>query len=175
MQTSKLEFFSLLIPMELLFERFIGNYLKKNYHRLLPDCIQSVPETQEEFGHLIFTKTHKLFKLKPDISITKGNKAIIDTKYKILSRSKKKKDKFNISQNDLYQMYAYCKEYGANKCLLIYPEGYTGNFDDIDWKLGKLKEIDLYVRTISLTHDFMSDNGKKNFEKEFHKVLSCLG
>ena len=65
--------------------------------------------------------------MKPDISINKGNKAIIDTKYKILSRSKKKKDKFNISQNDLYQMYAYCKEYGANKCLLIYPEGYTLN------------------------------------------------
>ncbi|MFW9879887.1 MAG: hypothetical protein ACFFG0_42985, partial [Candidatus Thorarchaeota archaeon] len=175
MQTSKLEFFSFLIPMELLFEHFIGNYLKRKFHRLLPEGIKSIPETQEEIGHLIFTNSHNLFKLQPDISIKEGNKAIIDTKYKILSRSKKKKDKFKISQSDLYQMYAYCKEYGANKCLLLYPEGYTGKFKDINWKLGKSKEIDLYIRTISLTYDFTSDNGKKNFEKEFYKVLSCLG
>jgi len=72
-------------------------------------------------------------------------------------------------------MYAYCKEYNATKCLLLYPKAFTGKFDNINWKMGSADDIDLYIRTISLTHDFMTPTGKKSFESEFHEVLSCLG
>ncbi|HQJ61544.1 MAG TPA: hypothetical protein PKV35_11130, partial [bacterium] len=62
------------------------------------------------------------FALRPDIVISKGEeKIILDTKWKVIE-SISESGRNNISQADLYQMFAYGKKYGAKTLFLIYPE-----------------------------------------------------
>lgn len=175
MNSSKFEFFSFLFPMELLFERFIGNFLSCNYLELLPEKERILPKIQPIIGHLVHKNSVELFKLNPDVSLGDENKLIIDTKYKILKRPKVKKYKnYDVKPSDLYQMYAYCKESGAKKCLLLYPESYEGKINNLNWKLGISKDIDLFIRTIKLSYDFSIDKDLKEFKDELRDILSDL-
>lgn len=173
---AEFEFFSLLIPMELLFEHFIGNFILENYYKLLPEKIKTKPGIQSILGYLVYkTSEKKLYKLKPDLLIGDNNKIIIDTKYKILKKPKRRKYKnYDVKQSDLYQMYTYCKESGAKKCLLLYPESYKGKIDDLNWKLGNSKDIDLFIRTIKLSYDFSSKKDLNEFTTELRNILSIL-
>ncbi|WP_457564372.1 5-methylcytosine restriction system specificity protein McrC [Caminibacter sp.] len=53
------------------------------------------------------------FNLKPDIIV--NNENIIDTKWKLVSK------KENISQSDIYQMFAYMVKKNIKKGILLYP------------------------------------------------------
>jgi len=56
------------------------------------------------------------FALKPDIVINEGEQLIADTKWKIIKAEK------DISQQDMYQLYAYGTKYKeCKKLYLIYP------------------------------------------------------
>ena len=100
--------FALLFDMNLLFESYVGHYLKhKGLHVSL----------QDRQHHLV--EDPKKFALRPDIVVTcKDNRIIIaDTKWKII---KKERD---ISQADMYQLFAYGKKYqNINELFLIYPK-----------------------------------------------------
>ena len=62
----------------------------------------------------------KQFALRPDIVIRKGDKTVIlDTKWKRLYKSEK--NNYGISQEDMYQMYAYSKKYETSEVWLLYP------------------------------------------------------
>ena len=57
--------------------------------------------------------------LRPDIVIeNEGKTIVIDTKWKLLSENVRNN---GILQSDMYQMYAYCKKYNAEKIVLLYP------------------------------------------------------
>lgn len=97
--------FALLFDMNKLFESYVGNFIKKK----LPDAI-----LQHSQKHLI--EKPKDFMLKPDIFLRHQKRNYIaDTKWKII------KSKYDISQTDLYQLYAYGKKYECSKLYLIYP------------------------------------------------------
>ena len=97
--------FALLFDMNALFESYVGNFIKKK----LPDAI-----LQHSQKHLI--EKPKSFMLKPDIFLRHQKRNYIaDTKWKII------KSKDDISQIDLYQLYAYGKKYECGKLYLIYP------------------------------------------------------
>lgn len=107
--------FSLLFPMETLFESYIATQMK----RLLKgtDCTLSV---QDRKYHL-FDEPGKRFLMKPDIVVRKTIAKqifIMDTKWKVLSDAKAN---YGISQADMYQMYAYQKKYNSENVTLIYP------------------------------------------------------
>ena len=117
--------FALLFPMEKLFESFVAFHLKKNAndYRLT---------TQAASKNLIKNeKDENLFQLKPDIVLYYPNNPqkiiIADTKWKILNSKNdgKKyasdKRKCGVSENDLYQMFAYASKYKAKEVILIYP------------------------------------------------------
>ena len=95
--------FALLFDMNALFESYVGNFIKKSF----PGTI-----LQHSEKHLV--EDPKSFKLRPDIFL-KG-KFIADTKWKIISSSN------DISQADLYQLYAYGKKHECSKLYLIYPK-----------------------------------------------------
>ena len=95
--------FALLFDMNALFESYVGNFIKKSF----PSTI-----LQHSGKHLV--EEPKSFKLRPDIFL-KG-KFIADTKWKIIS------SRDDISQADLYQLYAYGKKYNCGKLHLIYPK-----------------------------------------------------
>uniref|UniRef100_UPI004047DA50 McrC family protein n=1 Tax=Aliarcobacter sp. TaxID=2321116 RepID=UPI004047DA50 len=104
--------FALLFDMNLLFESYVYDYLKRNGNF---DDITA----QDKTHHLAYLdgKTSK-FQLKPDIVINKGE-IIADTKWKLLSEDKTHQ---GISQSDMYQLYAYGTKYKECKYMyLIYP------------------------------------------------------
>ena len=95
--------FALLFDMNKLFESYVGNFIKKKYANV---------SLQHSEKHLI--ETPKSFKLRPDIFLE--GEFIADTKWKIV------KSRDDISQADLYQLYAYGKKYECGKLYLIYPK-----------------------------------------------------
>ena len=95
--------FALLFDMNALFESYVGNFIKKKFSGTI---------LQHSEKHLV--EEPKSFKLRPDIFL-KG-KFIADTKWKIIS------SKDDISQADLYQLYAYGKKHECGKLHLIYPK-----------------------------------------------------
>ena len=95
--------FALLFDMNALFESYVGNFIKKSF----PCTI-----LQHSEKHLV--ENPKSFRLRPDIFLK--DKFIADTKWKIISSSN------DISQADLYQLYAYGKKHECSKLYLIYPK-----------------------------------------------------
>ncbi|UTA69077.1 McrC family protein [Emticicia sp. 21SJ11W-3] len=108
---------SLLFPMEVLFENYIGSL----FYKYIPDTYRV--KLQDRRKHLVMKhKENARFRLIPDIVIENeaGEAMIFDTKWKLIDASKNKHN-YGIEQADLYQMYAYGKKYNARKLFLIYP------------------------------------------------------
>ena len=103
--------FALLFDMNLLFESYVYDYLKKS------GKFENI-KNQDKKHHLAYEDEKGKFALKPDIVIDDG-KIIVDTKWKILSESKSNQ---GISQSDMYQLYAYGKKYKSKNLYLIYPK-----------------------------------------------------
>ena len=100
--------FALLFDMNLLFESYVGAYLKKQYTDV----------RLQDRGKYLVEMPNK-FALRPDIVINKGKETeiVADTKYKNIASLK------DVSQADMYQLYAYGKKYQQTKQLyLIYPK-----------------------------------------------------
>lgn len=79
-------------------------------------------------GKYLFELPRKQFALRPDLVIedlNRGERTVLDTKWKLLSPQW---HNYGISQADMYQMYAYQKEYAAKQTVLLYPncEAMTG-------------------------------------------------
>ena len=103
--------FALLFDMNLLFESYVYDYLKKS------GKFENI-KNQDKKHHLAYEDEKGKFALKPDIVIDDW-KIIVDTKWKILSESKSNQ---GISQSDMYQLYAYGKKYKSKNLYLIYPK-----------------------------------------------------
>jgi len=100
--------FALLFDMNLLFESYIGAYLKKRGFDV---------RVQDKGKYLI--EVLNKFSLRPDFVINKSEdkEIILDTKYKNIKSHK------DISQADMYQLYAYGMKYEKTQQLyLIYPK-----------------------------------------------------
>jgi len=166
LQGTRIEFFSILFPMEKLFEEFVAEVIKtESLHREVFG--DSYLQIQEKIGYFV-TKPTEMFKLIPDIVIKAENESyVIDTKYKLLDPEDRK---LGVSQQDLYQIYVYCKELDAKKALLLYPEELYEEKIKLDFTLRD--EIEVFVRTISLDHDLRE--GWNDFVEELKKVLDCL-
>lgn len=114
--------YSLLFPMEAVFESYVAHYLKK--HVAAPQRLSS--QVQSEY--LVDYGSRKYFRLKPDLVVTDDNsstKIVLDTKWKLINgTAEASKDKFGLSQSDFYQMLAYGYNYldGKGTLILIYPK-----------------------------------------------------
>ncbi|SMC08412.1 McrC family protein [Nitratiruptor tergarcus] len=98
--------FALLFDMNMLFESYVGDFFKKKLRK-------KKVKLQDKQYHLF--DEPKKYSLKPDIVIDDGA-IILDTKWKIIKEGK------DISQNDLYQMFAYASKYKeCKRVYLIYP------------------------------------------------------
>ena len=113
--------FALLFDMNALFESYVGNFIKKKFSGTI---------LQHSEKHLV--ENPKSFKLRPDIFLK--DKFIADTKWKIV------KSRDDISQADLYQLYAYGKKYECGRLYLIYPkidgveqEPMKFRYEDVIW------------------------------------------
>jgi 5-methylcytosine-specific restriction enzyme subunit McrC len=143
---------SLLFPMEKLFESYISFMLSKYSSgvdvRTQDRRFYLVNEIrdQKEIGR---------FQLRPDLVLAKDS-VIIDTKWKILEDSSAN---FNISEKDIYQMFAYGKRYQLEhsdklppKLFLLYPKNVFHNQKLPKFVFGMEMTLDI------LTYDLLSDN-----------------
>ena len=116
--------FSLLFPMEAVFESYVAAILSKH----LPDGLSLTTQARSE--SLVTHNNKNCFLLKPDLLLqhssgqNKGqNYSVLDTKWKIVDKDNGK-NKYGLSQSDLYQMFAYGHKYlnGNGELFLIYPD-----------------------------------------------------
>lgn len=130
---------SLTFDMNVLFESFVYQLLTRNSQICLPESLaecEILPQSRgaqlylahraDSADPLVAESVHRVFKLKPDITIRDSRSGgvsrfplLIDTKYKKLSPGDRK---LGVSPDDLYQMYAYAHRYDCRHILLLYPQ-----------------------------------------------------
>jgi len=154
--------FALLFPMERIFEDYIGSAIKKYLSSEYDITLQ------DREHHLIIDQ--KKFKLIPDIILKKrGNgeaPIIADTKWKLLDENNYKNN-YNISQSDLYQMYAYAKKYKSNKIILIYPKCET-----FTKKIDTLKQYEEGIEISVVPFDLSTILNEQELEIEVQNILN---
>jgi 5-methylcytosine-specific restriction enzyme subunit McrC len=115
---------ALLLPMQRLFEATVERVLKTK----LPHCTV----TGQPRRHSLAAHTPKpgggaerWFTLKPDLLVEAGDvRVVLDAKWKLIDEHKSSGDaKYDLSQADFYQLYAYGQKYlgGEGALFLIYP------------------------------------------------------
>lgn len=112
---------SLLFPMEAIFEAYVAKHLS----RQLQDGF--VLKSQTNSQHLVTHENQNWFRLKPDLLVSNGKKnhVVLDTKWKLIDVTKKNgREKYQLSQADFYQLFAYGHHYlnGSGNIILIYPK-----------------------------------------------------
>ena len=121
---------ALLFQMEKVFERFVGNLIRRHAEELGFSREQVLLQGVGSSRWLLQTPSGSgRFALKPDIQIldrTGSVQAIVDTKWKLLRRDSD--DRRNgVDQADVYQMFAYAMSFRSRDNILLYPrvEGVT--------------------------------------------------
>jgi len=175
LQASDTESFSLLIPMEKLFEEFIAGILSDR-----PDFYfgrDIYVGSQEYIGSLVRDETDRgLFMMKPDIVIGDSPmEAVIDTKYKVLDEKDRKS---GVSQSDLYQMYAYVVKTSVKRSMLLYPSVSGVEKRDFVFSVPSQEEgeskVRLFIRSISLSRDLTIPEEWEKFRYELRDIVNLL-
>ena len=105
--------FSLLFPMNDLFEEFVGRTLKRTLES------GRVALQHQQKHALARADGGPVFRLCPDIVVDADSRPmILDTKWKRLEPGARK---LGIKESDVYQMLAYAQAYQAKRLALIYP------------------------------------------------------
>lgn len=121
---------ALLFPMEKLFESYVAEKVKKAF------AMRGYNVTAQESKYRLLAEVSDgsergMFSLRPDIVVRRSGEessqeetVIMDTKWKRLEPDRYKN--YGISQADMYQMYAYCKEYkkenpSTRSVYVLYP------------------------------------------------------
>jgi 5-methylcytosine-specific restriction enzyme subunit McrC len=115
------EALSLVFPMDYLFESYVAA-------KLAP-LFRSPLRLRSQVGgqNLVHHRGARWFRLQPDLAVTRRGRVrtVMDTKWKLIDGSKANgTDKYDLSQGDFYQLYAYGQKYlgGDGRLLLIYPK-----------------------------------------------------
>lgn len=105
---------ALLFPMESVYESYVAQHMKKVFGPAGWEV------SSQDKGYYLFMEPRRQFALRPDIVCKRGARTVImDTKWKNLINSER--SNYGISQNDMYQMYAYSKKYETSEIWLLYP------------------------------------------------------
>ncbi|RLU00190.1 McrC family protein [Ketobacter sp.] len=117
---------SLLFPMEKLFEAYVDASLRKMMMAGAKLTSQASSEYLVRHYPDGVDISQRWFQLKPDFLLRyKGGVQVLDAKWKLLDQSAVQTDtKYGISQNDMYQLFAYGQKYqsGTGHMMLIYPK-----------------------------------------------------
>ena len=118
--------FSLLFPMEQVFESYVGHTIRR--HAAVLGFGDHVVELQGHGRYLLrdeATPFGRRFALRPDVVVrrrdTKEPVLVLDTKWKrLLSDAEDRSN--GVGRSDLYQLYAYATRYGCPRNVLLYPK-----------------------------------------------------
>jgi len=170
LSADKIKTFSFVFDMNVLFEEFIGEFIKKSFYQDYSSITLQHPVrsfVQEKYiGDELAARD--LFKLRPDIVLCQTGlvpSTIVDTKYKILNNADKKE---GVSQSDLYQMNAYAQKYNCQDIILLYPR-LDGQLDkNIRFKVSET--VNIHARTVDLCRDLKAE--KEELKRELSNILN---
>jgi 5-methylcytosine-specific restriction enzyme subunit McrC len=120
--------FALLFDMNRLFQRYVSICIETaiSIDAAYRGLIATFEQPQLNLTRWISSSDsshQRMFTLKPDIVINdrieRRAQAVIDAKWKLLSQNAA--NKFDIAEQDMYQMFAYAMRYGTQSCALVYP------------------------------------------------------
>jgi 5-methylcytosine-specific restriction enzyme subunit McrC len=105
---------AILFPMEILFESYVAHRIKQTFP-------QWEVSTQDKKHFLVndLNISQNKFRIRPDLVIHHQELTIVaDTKWKIINQNLPSAN-YNISQSDMYQLFAYGKKYQFNNGIHI--------------------------------------------------------
>jgi len=159
---------SLLFPMEYVFEDFISGFLKHHFSKDF--------KIESQKSDLYLHQNPKTFNLQHDILVTNkrtNEKIIIDTKYKPRWNLNEFDKKKGISQSDMYQMISYSYRRGTDKVILMYPNTTDNLASDYVFKIEKAdgrEEIKIKVVDVP----FWSSQDHMEVEKALFRKLTNI-
>ncbi|MBK2094052.1 McrC family protein [Francisella philomiragia] len=168
--------FSIMFDMNALFEEAIFEILDSNKSDFDITNIKAQSPQKKIFDEGCLAN----FTMKPDIYIKKkdGSIIVLDTKYKLIEsiRSDYNSSQKQVSQSDVYQMFAYSQYYKADRCILLYPR-FEKEIENSELKTLKtmLPDFTLRISTIDLhLADNVSYKGFVELLKEkLQKILKA--
>lgn len=172
MIANNIETFSFVFDMNKLFEEFVYQFIRRHRNEILPDDLKDPKDceikAQSGDKSLVFSEDGTpVFRLQPDIMFIKTTdrsiSLIIDTKYKLLETKEKKLD---ISQADMYQMFAYAKKYNCNRIIMLYP--YREEIEN-NYRIAEGENQHIYVKTIDIGIDLRQN--KQTLIRRLNSVL----
>ena len=142
---------ALLFPMESIYESYVAQQMKKVMGP------EGWDVSYQDRGQYLFVEPRRQFALRPDIVMKKGERIVIlDTKWKSLINNEK--NNYGISQQDMYQMYAYSKKYGASDIWLLYPvNDEMRNHKPIQFESGDGTTVNLYFIDVDKIEDSLRE------------------
>lgn len=167
--------FSLLFPMEQLFEEFIARYVHRYAEELgvIPEHIHAQAVGRRKWLLRRTDDETNKFRLKPDLVIDNGEgglRLILDTKWKHL-KSDEEDSKNGVSQADIYQLYAYAHRYKCPENILLFPY-----VDGVTPKTYTIKEgycsHKIRIEFVNLNRNLQQDS--RAFQSELAGILFSL-
>ncbi|HTN18827.1 MAG TPA: hypothetical protein VL125_00055 [Pelobium sp.] len=161
---------SLLFPMEYIFEDFIAGFLEQHFSK------EWKIKYQKSEKYLV-DEPEKAFRMQHDIFLEKiGNsdiKIIVDTKYKL--RGDFKDDpKRGVAQSDLYQMTSYAFSRGCSNVLLLYPNEKETLDESDQFIITSGFDSSQKVKVIAAEIPFWSVNGHNEIPRNLKSKLKTL-
>lgn len=160
------ESFCFLFPMELLFEGFVGGFLKEMISNIGGKV--SLQESKMSLVEKIIYKgetSGAAFTMRHDILVEYNKKVfILDTKYKEMSRFEdnpyfKETISNEVKQSDLYQVLEYARKRGVNDVYLLYPMyRYEKKEDEFPVAISESPSGDIKVHFIRIPFIFEDKN-----------------
>lgn len=158
--------YSLMFDMNEVFERFIAAEVKAAMRH------EPVRVTYQVSGRSLLLRNGRgQFALHPDIGVFQGKRNIcmLDTKWKRLATNRLYD---NVSQSDIYQMYAYGKEYDAPRVILLYPK-----YGELPTAVADYQHNDgdpaksIQVRTINLSEPLLRPPVQNRLRESLRRML----
>lgn len=157
--------FSLLFPMESLYESFLEGFYRREIIRRDPATMMHAQGTGLGTYLVRNSMTNEAsLRLKPDLWFSRsGTVVIMDAKWKVA-----KKNHGRPGREDLYQTYAYGARFGADVVVLLYP--------DIPGAVGRNyvfegTERHLMTRYVSTRHRLSTREGRTALQARLTEIL----
>ncbi|WP_170852550.1 McrC family protein [Sphingobacterium wenxiniae] len=159
---------SLLLPMEYVFEDFIAGFLERHF--------SADWEVKYQKSDMFLTD-ERVFQMQHDIFLVskKDNsiKIIVDTKYKLRGNFKDDKKK-GIAQSDLYQMTSYAFRRGCCNVLLLYPNQSDEIKEDNGFHISSGLDDKHKIKVVAAEIPFWSRSGYQHIDSMLHTSLATL-
>lgn len=157
-RSGELDAFSIVFPMEKLFEVFVARFLRSNAEALglQRSAIHVQARGRPKYLLRRLPGNQRCFRLQPDLLVDPHGDfrgLVLDTKWKLLADPETGAAR-GPSNADLYQVAAYAQRFGMPDNVLLYP-GTAGAAEASYVVEGNAARI--HVRTLPLDHDLRRD------------------